>query len=177
MVKELSGKGLVDANRVGLIGFSRSGFPGLLRRHESGRHAVGAAIATDNALYDFVRIQRMRPPAACDCRRPWIASTADRVSGGTLPDGWNTRRFSMWTAENARDVLHNGREGALESLNLVGAFRLNDRPIEFVLFPDGAHQLLRPRERVVSMQNTVDWMSFWLQATRPNPEKASRYAR
>jgi hypothetical protein len=35
-------------------------------------------------------------------------------------------------------------------------------PVDLLLFPHGAHPLARPREQLVSLRTTADWLSFWL---------------
>ncbi len=56
--------------------------------------------------------------------------------------------------------------------------RMLGRPAEFLFFEDGAHELVKPRHRYVSLQGNVDWFSFWLQGYEdPDPAKAEQYAR
>jgi hypothetical protein len=52
------------------------------------------------------------------------------------------------------------------------------KPAEMVLLQDGAHQLVRPWDRLVSQEGNEDWFRFWLKGEEdPNPAKAEQYAR
>jgi hypothetical protein len=35
-----------------------------------------------------------------------------------------------------------------------------------IVFPEGAHALARPSERMISLQGNVDWFRFWLKEER-----------
>jgi hypothetical protein len=61
-----------------------------------------------------------------------------------------------------------------ESLRIMqGAFRAARRPFDELSFPEGVHNLMRPRERIVLMNAIVDWMAFWLMDEAPaDPERA-----
>ena len=61
-------------------------------------------------------------------------------------------------------------EGGKYSVGLVtmqGAFIAARRPFDQLLFPNGLHQLMRPRERLTLMNAIVDWMAFWLMDETP----------
>jgi dipeptidyl aminopeptidase/acylaminoacyl peptidase len=72
----------------------------------------------------------------------------------------------------------NSKISNLYMLETLGAFRLNRRPFEYINFPDGAHQLQRPRQRQASLEASVDWMNFWLQGKEnPRSDRAARNER
>lgn len=72
----------------------------------------------------------------------------------------------------------NTKQLVLDAYALVGAFRLNRKPLEIINFPEGEHPLVRPLERLASMTATVDWMAFWLMGKEDHdPAKAAKYAR
>src|SRR5207302_10679041 len=59
----------------------------------------------------------------------------------------------------------------------AGLKRLN-KPVDLLYLPDGAHILMKPLERMVSEEQTVDWFCFWLKGEEdPNPVKSRQYAR
>jgi len=59
-----------------------------------------------------------------------------------------------------------------ESLKLLG------KPEEFIIFPDGTHNLVKPWERLTSQEAAVDWFCFWLKGEEdPDPAKRDQYAR
>ncbi len=52
------------------------------------------------------------------------------------------------------------------------------KPVEFLMFPRGTHNLVKPRERYASQQGNVDWFAFWLKGEEdPDPAKAEQYKR
>jgi hypothetical protein len=71
--------------------------------------------------------------------------------------------------------VHNYAELPLYATD-IGAFTLNHRPLEYVVYPDATHQLKMPRQRLASQENTVDWMAFWLRGELPaDVERADRW--
>jgi len=58
-----------------------------------------------------------------------------------------------------------------ENLRMLG------KPEEFIVFPDGTHNLVKPWERLRSQQAAVDWFCFWLKGEEdPDPEKREQNA-
>jgi dipeptidyl aminopeptidase/acylaminoacyl peptidase len=56
--------------------------------------------------------------------------------------------------------------------------RMLGKPEEFIIFPDGTHNLVKPWERLASQQAAVDWFCFWLKGEEdPDPAKREQYAR
>lgn len=62
------------------------------------------------------------------------------------------------------------------ALDIIGAFRINKKPLEYVFFPQAEHPLLRPQERYAAIELVVDWMRFWLNGEYPSDrERAERW--
>jgi hypothetical protein len=55
------------------------------------------------------------------------------------------------------------------------------KPVEMYIIPDiahGVHQLQNPKQRLASLGGTVDWFRFWLKGEEdPDPAKTEQYAR
>lgn len=52
------------------------------------------------------------------------------------------------------------------------------KPVDFICFPDAEHLMVKPWERRVAMQGLVDWFCFWLKDEEdPDPGKRGQYAR
>jgi len=59
----------------------------------------------------------------------------------------------------------------------TGLQRLN-KAVDLLYIPAGTHILMRPRQRAVSEEQSVDWFCFWLKGEEdPSPSKASQYTR
>jgi len=50
--------------------------------------------------------------------------------------------------------------------DIYALLRRQYRPVEMIMFPEGAHALSRPSERMISLQGNVDWYRFWLKGER-----------
>jgi dipeptidyl aminopeptidase/acylaminoacyl peptidase len=46
--------------------------------------------------------------------------------------------------------------------DIYALLRRQYKPVEFIFFPHGAHALARPKDRMISLQGNVDWYRFWL---------------
>lgn len=178
-VDELARRGIVDSRRVGIIGFSHTGFLVNYALTHPGRTHFGAAISADagdpsylqDLAYSVVAHRAVDGPSYAD------------VNGGQF---WQNREAWLAAAPgfNAAQVtaplmiVINGRHNLPTNVELYAALRMLDRPVEYLLFPEGTHQLIRPRERIAAMTATRDWMAFWLQDYEdPDPAKAGQYAR
>jgi len=48
--------------------------------------------------------------------------------------------------------------------------------MEYLWFPNGAHALIRPRERMELMTSAADWINFWLNEKTPADQgRAARW--
>jgi dipeptidyl aminopeptidase/acylaminoacyl peptidase len=175
---------IADPNRIGIIGFSHSGFDIYYAITHPGHWKLKAAVCGDFYTGSYgaysVTAATIRPGT----------TEEDSDYGGSF---WNNK--SEWlereTSFNVDKVqtaalftLNGSRENAdapgytRNALSLVGPFLINRKPLEYLFFPDGAHSLQRPRERIAMLEATADWMSFWLQGYEDSdPEKAVQYAR
>ncbi len=165
---------LADAERIGLIGFSRAGFETFYAITHPGKHPLAAAIVDDGFPGTFgYNLQ--------------IASRSNSNFNVIYEgDFWSNPK--TWLEHNpifnvhrvvtpSLFTIHN--EVALPgTLEIIGAFSMNQIPFEFWEFPEGAHALDAPRERVASQTLSIDWMSFWLQGYEdPAIEKSKQYKR
>lgn len=164
-VKSLSDEGLIDPERVGLIGFSRGGYLTYYAITHPKRVRLAAAISADGWQGSYSSYLR-----DATLMSPDVVRTGYEPMFGNKPF-WQNR--SDWlvheTTFNVDRVrtpilftVHGERVAELYAETL-GAFRLNGRPMELLSFPFGEHQLVRPREREASLEASVAWMTFWLQ--------------
>jgi dipeptidyl aminopeptidase/acylaminoacyl peptidase len=183
-VDALNHQGLIDPNKVGIIGFSRTGWQVEFDLvHARTRYA--AATVTDNAEYSLSEYWLV----------PWSTAGAEVMYGGP-PYGKtleNWRRYSIsFNIEKIHAPLlmeemgdsfkvHDDTLGALP-LNLAiryeiakGLTRLG-KPVEMYYYPDEQHQPDDPKARLASLQRNVDWYRFWLQGYEdPDLNKRSQY--
>jgi dipeptidyl aminopeptidase/acylaminoacyl peptidase len=180
-VAALAAKGLIDPERVGLIGFSRGGYMAYYAITHPGRTRLAAAIVDDayTASYgEYIQDAAMSvspdggsSPAVFDRQYGGAPFWKDKNAWLDAP-GFNVDRVATPTLFSL-----SGRINRIIALETVAAFRICQRPFDFLFFPDKAHQAVRPREKEALMEASVDWMSFWLLGKSSSASaKADRFA-
>jgi hypothetical protein len=173
----LDRRGLIDRNRVGITGFSRTYWHITYTLTHSKHHFAAAALADG---VDFGYFQHM----AFSNANPGLAGEFEQVNGGP-PYG---RRLSQWLKQSPsfhmdkiETPLRIQTAGSQSLLGdwpwFSGLFRLG-KPAEMIYIPGGTHILEKPWDRMVSQQGNVDWFCFWLKGEEdPDPTKAEQYKR
>lgn len=162
-ITHLSGTGLIDPQRVGLVGFSRTGYYVEYAIAHS-RMRFAAAIAADNIDYGYFQTGLAGWPA-----------DASSQNGG---DALSGEGLTAWMAEapafNADRIeaplrlqSHSGSAiiGMLHHWEMFSRLRALNRPVELFLVPEierGTHSLENPRQLLASRGGAVDWLLFWL---------------
>jgi dipeptidyl aminopeptidase/acylaminoacyl peptidase len=172
----------VDSTKIGITGFSHSGYVAQYSIAKS-RHHYAAAMATDNfdgsyvayTLFDY-RVNQ---------------NGIDRFYGGP-PSG---PAISTWEKEAPGFTLAQVRTPLL--LEMHGASRLGEnpganingwetftglrrlgKPVELVRYTYAIHIMQRAVERYTSAQRQIDWLAFWLKhEIDPAPPKRDQFAR
>jgi len=170
-IRQLSERGIVDPERVGIAGFSHGEeIAGYAVTHTSVfRAAVGAAFY-DPCFYFL---------GGSD----WW-SVFDRWGLGGWPQGqskFKWQQLAMWMnadrihtpiLENASDTEYLIYLPVYRSLADLG------KPVELYIYPKELHVRNQPRHRFEICERNLDWFSFWLKAQeRPGAEKQEQYLR
>jgi dipeptidyl aminopeptidase/acylaminoacyl peptidase len=171
-IDELDREGLIDRNCVGLTGFSRTVYHVLYTLTHSRYHFAAAVIADgvdfgySNCIYS-----------------PTLTSTCEKVNGG-LPFGvtlanWARESPTFRLDKIEAPLLLQAISAPIGEWEILEGLRWLKKPAEMLNFyPEGAHVLVRPRQRMLSQQTTVDWYCFWLRGEEdPDPAKAEQYRR
>jgi hypothetical protein len=186
-VAVLSERGLVDRTKVGLVGWSFSAQKAFYAITHPGKVQLAAVIAADGwggSFADYLLLGESEQDAPLsfglkksfwDDKRAWLSRdnsfNMDRVRTPTLISS-----NLQGDLEGIGDALSSG--GIVSAYVKARYFELSGRPIESQIFPSGGHALQRPRERQVSIDTTVDWMSFWLRGEEDAlPAKSAQYIR
>jgi dipeptidyl aminopeptidase/acylaminoacyl peptidase len=185
-VDSLATRGIVDRNKVGIIGFSRSGWYTEFILAHSKIH-FQAATAADNIQYSLGEY--------------WLVHTlqmerqSDTIYGGP-PFGDSLNNWLKYSVSFNLDKFHtpllmeqfgDGVPYDHEEqvpLTLAASFevfaglhRLR-KPVELYYYPNDVHQPVHPRTRLASLERNVDWYRFWLQGyERSGPEDPDQYNR
>jgi len=185
-VKELDHLGFIDATKVGIIGFSRTGwYTEFILAHSSIRYR--AATVADNVQYSVGEY--------------WLRHDRETIEEynhlyGGSPYGPSSKNWLDYSISFNLDKIHtpllmeemgHGKsyDGAsVVPIDLASAFEVFTglsvlrRPVELFYYPAEEHAPDHPIARLNTLQRNVDWYRFWLQGyERPNPEDKDQYPR
>lgn len=168
-VDELDRRGIIDRERVGIIGFSRTVYYVEYTLTHS-KYRFRAAILADGIDGGYVNYML------------WPADDYPLVNGGVAFGSslsrWlaNSPGFNLDRITTPVHLEYYGRSGFLGGWQVFSGLSLLGKPVDFVWMPDGTHILVKPSERMTSQQGTVDWFRFWLVGEEdPDPAKKRRY--
>lgn len=170
-IDALDHQGMIDRDKVGLQGFSRTCFVALYFLTHSSYH-IAAADVTDGVDYSYLQylVYGGAGTERMNGGRPWGATRAqwlERAAGFRLDLITTPLRL---TAIGAHSVLQEWEPYA--------GMLAQGKPAELVYISDGSHLLVKPWERMTSQQGAVDWYRFWLQNYEdPDSGKAGQYMR
>ncbi len=169
--------GLIEREKVGLIGWSATGLDVQQMLLHSEYPIAAATIADSYNIGVFGYVNQF------GARAPGMAHI-EEIAGGVVPWGGE---LDSWVANNP--TLHLDRlktplryeqyENNLSSWWGTYAFlRRQHKPVEYFVFNDASHQIMKPAHRLSSQQGNVDWFSFWLKDEEDlDPAKADQYKR
>ena len=163
----LNGRGLIDRNRVGLVGFSATCY-GVLYTLTHSKYRFAAAIVSDGidgGYFQYMLTANGYSPTA---------DYFDLVNGappfGTGLQSWleNAPGFNMDKMHTPLRIEAIGNFSLIASWEWLAGLRRLSKPVELIWIRDGVHILQRPADRLISQQGTVDWFSFWLKPEENN---------
>jgi hypothetical protein len=168
----LDRRGIIDRDRVGIIGFSRTQYHVEYALTHSSYHF---AVATLVDGFDGGYLQYLADP--------YSEKDLAMVNGGP-PFG---ATFANWLEHSPSfriDRVHSPIRVECHDWGIAGCWEWYSvlthmgRPIELIYLPDAVHILVKPWERLTSQQGDVDWFCFWLKGEKDdNPEKREQYER
>ena len=178
-VERLAAEGLIDPNRVGIVGFSRTCYY-VLEALETGALHFKAASITDGVNEGYLQYI-----TGVDQVDNGFAREADRIIGSRPFGGglhlWLQKSppFNMDKINVPIQVVALGRDDLLFMWEPYAVLRYLEKPVDLiVLTQDATHVLTNPAQRMISQGGTVDWFCFWLNDEKdPNPTKAAQYSR
>ena len=169
--------GIIDPNRVGLIGFSRTCMYVKYAVARS-RHRFAAALVADGVDAGYFQYLLYFNS------EPRMASEFESVIGGApFSDGmqlWlrNSPGFLLDRVETPILIQAIGPESVLGEWQWFDGLRRLGKPVEMLYLPVGTHVLVRPWDRMASQGTAVDWFAFWLNGDeQSDPSKVEEYAR
>jgi len=154
-IDELDRRGLIDRDRVGIIGFSRTAFHVAFTLTHS-HYKLRAAVLADGFDGGYMNYLL------------WKTSESTGVNGGQPVGPGLTSWFEKSPAFQVQKVSAAVRLEYYGPLHFLAGWEwfsqssILDKPVVFVWLPRGTHLLVKPRERMTSQQGSVEWFGRWL---------------
>lgn len=181
-VKHLTQSGIVDPKRVGLVGFSRTGFYVHYAITHPQEPAPAAAIVGDSFTGSYLeQVYRYATAPSKENAFRYSDGISD-VNGGRF---WSNKekwleRAPAFNAEKVRTptlFTYTSVKTGQDFLEVKGAWRALGLAFDMVGYPKGGHQMQAVRQREANFRLIVDWMCFWLKGEIPSdPERAAHWA-
>lgn len=183
-VDTLVSQGIADPDKIGIIGFSATGWQVDFSLFHSSIH-YAAATAADNVTYDVSEYLLY----------PFASQVEEQMYGGSpfgkARDNWKDYSISFnldkvhtpLLMEVMGNGVHDDKPDYVPKILGVqqeiayGLTRLK-KPVELYYYPNEEHSPDHPQARLASIQRNVDWYRFWLQNYEdPDPSKTDQYNR
>lgn len=174
-VAQLHELGLIDRERVGIIGWSAGG-RAVLSALTKSKVNFGAAIISDAASVGPVTYS-LGAAAPGDTAIP-IEDYTEGYPWGDGLENWirNQPFYHMDRVNAALRIEVNNRLASIYFYDLLTVRNRLSKPTELYIYEGASHAPLNPMQRHISSQGTIDWMSFWLMGRESNdPAKAEQY--
>jgi dipeptidyl aminopeptidase/acylaminoacyl peptidase len=178
-IDKLAAAGIIDPKKVGIVGYSRSGFwvsTAITRAPD--RFAAAALTNTDNGsltdyytYVDYYSAEQLQKVA--------------NVFAGTKPYGeglrqWLERAPGFATDKISASVLLSpaSPQDLISIWSLYASLRDQGKPVELQYIRTGEHNLAKPLQRFAHQEMLVDWFDYWLNGHEdPDSRKSAQYAR
>jgi dipeptidyl aminopeptidase/acylaminoacyl peptidase len=177
-VERLVADGLVDPDRIGIIGFSRTCYYVLEALTTSTLHFKAASI-TDGVNFGYLQYL-----TSINTGGNGFAHEANVITGappfGAGLEEWLKRSpdFNMDKVTAPLLIVALGRPSVLSMWEPYAALRYLSKPVDLIVLKNAEHILSNPAARIASQGGTVDWFRFWLQDYEDSdPAKVKQYKR
>ena len=177
-IDQLTADGLIDPNRIGLIGFSRTCFYVLVALERDPKRFTAATVAAGR-MYGYMEYLTAADVPGGTMRK----EVADIIGGQPFGEGlraWlqDSPGFNLDKIRAPVRVEAYGAPSLIFNWETYAGLRLQAKPVDLIFFPEANHVLTGPQERFASEQGNVDWFCFWLKGEEdPDPAKAEQYKR
>jgi len=177
-IKKLDADGIIDLDRIGVIGFSRTCYYVMEALTTSNLHLKAASV-TDGVNYGYWQYL-----FAVDLNQDGLARQYEAIyKADPFGDGlqeWIKRSpmFKMQRINTPLLVVGEGAASLLDMWENYAPLRYLHKPTDLVLLRTDEHEITNPVIRMASQGGSVDWFRFWLQGYEdPVSAKAEQYRR
>lgn len=178
-IEHLSVDGLIDARKVGIIGFSYSSYHALYAiTHRP--ELFTAALFTDGNTVSYW--QYLMSAGTVNSMQGLLEETNGGVPFGDGLQAWlhNAPGFSLDKTKTPLLISSFGPGSLIYHWEIYSALHTLKKPVDMVWLrkENWPHILVQPAHRYISQRLTVDWFSFWLTGEEDSdPVRAEQYAR
>jgi dipeptidyl aminopeptidase/acylaminoacyl peptidase len=176
-VEYLDQKGIIDRSRVGLVGFSRTCLYVKYALTHSSQHFAAAIVADgfDSGYLQYIAYGNV--PLNVDPEMESVIGAPPFGEGLLL---WLKRSpgFLLDKVQTPLQIQALAPRSLLAEWEWFSGLKRLGKPVDFVYLPKGTHILVKPWDRMVSQEGSVDWFCFWLKSEEdPDPKKTEQYVR
>jgi dipeptidyl aminopeptidase/acylaminoacyl peptidase len=181
-VHQLVSEGLVDPERIGIIGFSWPCFHVMEALTMSSLNITAASV-TDGTMTDY--FQYLVTEEGSDKENSNAIAYQDDTIIGNRPFGEGLQLWLMRSPTFQLDkvkapllVVGQGPDTLLFMWGTYAGLRYLHKPVDLIMLNTDEHVLTNPSLRMASQGGSVDWFRFWLQGYEdPDPSKVEQYRR
>jgi hypothetical protein len=175
---QLTSEGLVDPERIGIIGFSRTCFY-VMEALTAGSLHLKAAYVADGHMATYLQYITTIDGFENEIPRQFDSMIGASPFGEGLQQ-WLKRSpgFNLDKITAALLVGARGGSSLLYMWEPYAGLRYLHKPVDLIMLNTDEHVLTNPAMRMVSQGGSVDWFRFWLKDEEDSdPAKAEQYAR
>jgi dipeptidyl aminopeptidase/acylaminoacyl peptidase len=176
-IQSLSEKGLIDPKRVGAVGFSWTCW--YIENALAKDPSLFAAATVADGLDDSYMQYHLYGEGSYSIRHQMETIYGGAPLGSGLK-AWLDRApgFHLDRVQAPLRIEAINPFSLLGEWELYSSLRMQQKPVDLIYFPNGAHIHQKPMARLESQQGDVDWFRFWLQGYEdPDPSKRKQYQR
>jgi len=174
----LVSEGLVDPEKIGIIGFSRTCFQVMELLTTSSLH-LKASSMTDGVMGIYFQYL-MEVGTDVELSPELYDSLIGAKPFGEGLQVWLKRSpgFNLDKIDTPLLIIGEGPGSLLSMWEPYAGLRLLHKPVDLIMLNTDEHVLTNPAVRLESQGGSVDWFRFWLQDYEdPDPGKAEQYKR
>ena len=172
---QLISEGLVDPDKIGIIGFSHTCYYVMHALTTSHFH-LGAASITEGEMGGYFQYLQHSD----EVMKELFDAEIGAAPFGEGLEQWikNSPGFNLDKVNAPLMVVGNDRLSTLLMWETYAGLRVLHKPVDLIMLRAHEHILTNPGARLASQGGSVDWFRFWLQGYEdPDPGKAKQYAR
>lgn len=169
---QLVSEGVVDAERIGIIGFSRTCIYVMEMLTTGALHLKTASITSGlmESYLQYMMSDRFSDMESMIGAKPFGAGLQQWLKRSPT---FNLDRVKAPLLVNAE-----GRSNVLFMWEPYAGLRYLEKPVDLIMLNTDEHVLTNPAVRMASQGGSVDWFRFWLQDYHdPDPAKVEQYKR